>query len=531
MGIPSYFSNLIKQYPSIIKKLIKHDKSVHNFFLDSNSIVYDCVRNIDFEKESMDTTYQQIIKSVISKLEEYIQVVNPNKLIMISLDGTPPVAKLDQQRQRRYKSWYTSTHLQEHTDTSSKKPVFDTIEITTGTQFMKELNSELIQHFKNPSKYGVNNIIVSTSDEPGEGESKIYEYIRTYQTSIAEETCLVYGLDADLIMLSINHIPICKNIYLFRETPEFIKSIDSSLEPNENYVLDIPELTKNIMLYMNNNKKTDTQNRVYDYIFICFFLGNDFMPHFPAINIRTGGIDKMLNAYKATIGGTNKILTDGKHIYWKNVRLLVAFLADKETEYILTEMKMRDKYENFNYPTETAEQRFTKFNALPTYQRAVEKYINPHRNYWEHRYYNALCNIDIDDMRKKQISTNYLEGLEWTMKYYTSGCIDWRWYYKYNYPPLLKDLLQFIPYFDNTYLKEQPKNPVSPKLQLCYVLPKNSLHLISPEIKVQLLQKHLEWYGTDYEFTWSFCRYFWESHAQLPEIDMSQLEKFVDQHT
>ena len=122
-------------------------------------------------------------------------------------------------------------------------------------------------------------------------------------------------------MLSINHLPISKNIYLFRETPEFIKSINSELEPNETYVIDIPELSKIITLDMNNGEELTTlqqKNRVYDYIFLCFFLGNDFMPHFPSVNIRTGGVDKMLQAYKATIGNTNENLTDGKIIYWKN---------------------------------------------------------------------------------------------------------------------------------------------------------------------------------------------------------------------
>ena len=69
MGIPSYFSNLIKQYPHIIKKLIKNDMKVNNFFLDSNSIVYDCVRSINFEENQNETTYQKIIKNVIGKLE------------------------------------------------------------------------------------------------------------------------------------------------------------------------------------------------------------------------------------------------------------------------------------------------------------------------------------------------------------------------------------------------------------------------------------------------------------------------------
>ena len=527
MGIPSYFSNLIKQYPHIIKKLIKNDMKVNNFFLDSNSIVYDCVRSINFEENLNETTYQKIIKNVIGKLEEYIAIVNPNNLIMISLDGTPPVAKLDQQRQRRYKSWYTTKMLTTETGPKVKPVAFDTIEITTGTRFMSELNSKLIAHFSNPARYGVKKIIVSTSDEAGEGESKIYEYIRSGKEVARDSTCLVYGLDADLIMLSINNLPVCPNIYLFRETPEFIKSINSSLEPNANYVMDIPTLANTIMSYMNNDKAPEKLVRVYDYIFICFFLGNDFLPHFPAINIRTGGIDKMLNAYKATIGGTKEVLTDGKTIYWKNVRKMVAFLAEREEEYILAETNMRNKYQHTHYPTDTHEQRFAKFNALPTYEREVELYIKPHKSHWQHRYYSALCNLDKDELREKQICTNYLEGLEWTLKYYTTGCPDWRWCYNYNYPPLLSDLIKYIPYFDTTYIKNANTRPVSQLVQLCYVLPKHSLHLLPANVYKRLLEAHPEWYGENYNIIWAYCKYFWESHAQLPEIDIHELEQFL----
>ena len=89
---------------------------------------------------------------------------------MISLDGTPPVAKLEQQRQRRYKAWYTSNTLNEAT----KDSPFKTIQITTGTPFMKKLNNALTRHFSKPKLFNVNNLIVSTSDVPGEGESKIF---------------------------------------------------------------------------------------------------------------------------------------------------------------------------------------------------------------------------------------------------------------------------------------------------------------------------------------------------------------------
>jgi 5'-3' exonuclease len=137
---------------------------------------------------------------------------------------------------------------------------------------------------------------------------------------------------------------------------------------------------------MNHGKEIITteqqKNRMYDYIFLCFFLGNDFMPHFPSINIRTGGIDKMINAYKATIGGTDENLYDGKKIVWKNVRKLVEFLVQQEEKYFQEEMKLRDKRERTHYSEETPEEVFKKFDALPTYDRAVEKYINPYQGGW-----------------------------------------------------------------------------------------------------------------------------------------------------
>jgi 5'-3' exonuclease len=334
-------------------------------------------------------------------------------------------------------------------------------------------------------------------------------------------------------MLCINHLPISNQIYLFRETPHFIKTINSELDPNETYFIDIPELANIIILDMNNGKELTTEqqkNRVYDYIFLCFFLGNDFMPHFPSVNIRTGGVDKMLNAYKATIGLTNENLTNGKIIYWKNVRTLVKYLADLEETHFKSEMKLRDKRERNFLPDDTPENILKKFDVIPTYERELEKYINPYKTGWQERYYKVLFNISIDETRKKQICLNYLEGLEWTMKYYTTGCPDWRWCYNYNYPPLLSDLIHFIPYFETNLIENKVPMPVSELVQLCYVMPKQSLNLLPEKLYNSLIENKNHWYSSDCEFVWAFCRYFWESHVQLPEIDINELEKFVNEN-
>lgn len=69
-------------------------------------------------------------------------------------------------------------------------------------------------------------------------------------------------------MLCLNHLPISEKIYLFRETPEFIKSINSELEPNENYVMDIPELAKAITLNMNNGIELNTGEKIIGFMII-----------------------------------------------------------------------------------------------------------------------------------------------------------------------------------------------------------------------------------------------------------------------
>jgi 5'-3' exoribonuclease 1 len=570
MGIPSYFSYIVKNHPKIIKRFYKNVLSVDNLYLDCNSIIYDAYSKLTFDKltESVSLT---IINAVIKKIEEYLEIIAPKKTVIIAFDGVAPVAKLEQQRSRRYKSWYQN-NVSRSIFGKVTPDVWNTAAITPGTIFMGELNKMVSDYFKKSysnsnsesNSESLLNIMVTGSDQPGEGEHKLFEYIRQNPEKHLKETTVIYGLDADLIMLSINHLPVCNNIYLFRETPHFIQSINSELEPDANYFLDIPELTQTIIQYLNKEPshlnvlhevhqqplQTETLAKVYDYIFLCFFLGNDFMPHFPALNIRTGGIDKMLNAYRATIKPTEYLITGTNLINWNNVRKLVSYLAKLEEVYITNEHKSRDNKERYsrqvynglkekekvNKGTDSLdkdkekEEKFRQFEATPLNERELERYINPYKPYWQTRYYRALFDIKSDStgLQTKDICLNYLEGLEWNLKYYTSGCPDWRWVYKYNYPPLLQDLIKYIPVFSNEFVPAKPQNPVSELVQLCYVLPKHSLNLLPPRLHEALIKAYPEQYRDNCAFVWAYCRYFWESHIIMDEINIDELERFIN---
>lgn len=530
MGIPSYFAHILRNHKKILSKLTtlsNKNITVNNFYLDCNSIIYDMVRTIEYT--NIDKYEENVIESVCKKIELYIKTINPQDNIFIAFDGVPPVAKLSQQKNRRYKNWY-----QNHIFDLSKK--WDTTNITPGTRFMTNLDNYVKKYFKNSkNKYGAKNIIVSGSEDPGEGEHKIYKYIRDNENNHKEHNTVIYGLDADLIMLSLNHLSYCKNIYLYREAPHFISNIDSSLSSNEEYIIDMDmfrdELYKLMVNTFEINKSRD--QCIKDYIFMCFLLGNDFLPHFPAINIRHNGIDLLLQLYKMLYGNNEKTFIKNGKICWKNLKVFINHIGDNEEELILNIYKIRNKLEKRDYPEGDLEEKLDKFNNVPTQNRSIEKFINPNENNWRWRYYKSIFNVDIDGNENtenkfiKNLSLNYLQTLEWTYKYYTIGCQDWQFCYKYNYPPLFQDLYNYIPYFDNEMIECKNMEPLNVNTTLAYVLPYNCLYLLEEPFKKYLLENWSEYYREDYHFKWAFCRYFWECHVEFPEIDIDRFNSSI----
>ena len=78
MGIPSYFSYIVKNHANIIKKINKLEQ-IDNFYLDSNSIIYDTLRLIS-KKYKNDNSFEKIlIKETIKKMNEYIALISPKK--------------------------------------------------------------------------------------------------------------------------------------------------------------------------------------------------------------------------------------------------------------------------------------------------------------------------------------------------------------------------------------------------------------------------------------------------------------------
>ena len=510
MGIPSYFSYIIKNHMKILQKFGKNTLNVHNLYLDCNSVIYDAIRELQKAgsiKPTIADNYKPISNMVCKKIQEYIDNVSPSNTVYIAFDGVAPLAKMNQQKTRRYRSVFMEKHG------IVQKSSFNSCLITPGTEFMDFLSNFTAEFFAKKKK-----VIVSAANKPGEGEHKLFQHIRDNRQSHLGQNTVIYGLDADLLMLSIFHHEYT-NLYVYREAPEFAKSLNADLENGEAYLLDITALCKSVCGEM--NCRNNDPRRVYDYAFLCFMLGNDFLPHLPALNIRTNGIFTLLDAYKDTLGNNANtfIIGDDGTIQWAQFRKVIQILAKQEEMLMQTEYKKRGEM-RFSTSYSTDAEKEAVFNNTPLLYRETEHYINPLERGWAQRYYKALFHEPNTPEFVDNVCSNYLEGLEWVYKYYTDSCVDWRWKYNYHYQPLLNDLATVKtdkPFFTNI----KPPSPFHPKTQLSYVLPPEYLDIVLPGITA----KYSEYYQFNGEFQWSFCRYFWEAHLKMDDMPLAHLDK------
>ncbi len=633
MGIPSYFSYIIKNHANIIRNLQYHRQRLRtrfdSMYLDCNSIIYDAVRSLqqgaqgsdaakkaghevplqpprtppclplqqgvkaaelpreldtkcpcqgsDAAKRSghevplqppepnslslLSTLEDRLVASVIERIWHCIRLIGPTQTVYIAFDGVAPLAKMEQQRTRRYKTGFMAALRFEDPQTpfascnnekgGAQGGGFDTTAITPGTDFMRLLTAGVHRAFDHAaSAIGCRSVVVSGADEPGEGEHKMFAHMREH--TVPDETVVVYGLDADLIMLSLFHVFAFENVFIFREQPEFAKSlgletVGDGHDPLAAFLLlDGRGLAKAIVSEMGITATTidSMRQRIYDYIFMCFFLGNDFLPHFPGLNIRTHGIFTLMEIYKRCIGHSETRFFIDMHtgrIQWHWVKRLVSGLAHQELGAIRHEYEARKKWETRSYSMKTEEDRRNAFENVPTLYRAQEHYICPFEPGWETRYYHAAFGSEAspsglnDDHGRApptiaQICTNYLEGLEWVFRYYTAGCPDWKWRYEHHYPPLFSDLVPHIPDFETDFLSPlssslSTNRPFHPFTQLLYVVPRWN-HGLLP-LPCRRIANKIDGFYVDrnqLQFQWMYCKYFWESHAVLPAMRVQDME-------
>lgn len=546
MGIPSYFVSLLRSNSKLLQKLTsKFD--VNALYFDANSIIYDVIYQLEND-EKQDTIRNDIIyKKICDKLTFYIKLVQPKNEVFISFDGVAPAAKLEQQRQRRYKSQIirgVKSALQPTVDVG-----FNTSQITPGTAFMTNLCSYINKYFNKHFNKHYNkcklNIILDLSDKPGEGEHKVFNYIRNNHSNLINKynvdtyNHVVYGLDSDLIMLSLINYDVVNNIYLLREAPHFIQKINKNYKPGTLYYIDF------------NKSKDVITHGIHqdDYIVISFILGNDFISHNPAFNLRNNGLDVLLNVYKTTfkdIGERNLTCLNEKSkksIHMENLRHFFIKLSIIEKKEFIKNIEHKFSYCNkVQQPyskthTHTIED---KLNLIPKLNFNIERNILQFeftKDSWKKNYYKTCFDTCFNN--KKDINvilSNYLEALQWNFDYYAQNDIDVYWKYNYHFSPLVSDLVFYMDDYScfsrqfNKGLTNSTKNKIHPQTQLAYVLPKESYIFIDKTVDKYINNYHPEVIHHELGYKYAFSSYLWEGHLNLNIINIETLDNDIKNH-
>ncbi|WAR56001.1 hypothetical protein PtB15_6B745 [Puccinia triticina] len=348
MGVSKFFRWMSERYPFVLQ-LVEENRipQFDNLYLDMNGIIHHCSHPNEGSAHFR-ITEEDIYLAIFSYLEHLFALAKPQKVFFLAVDGVAPRAKMNQQRSRRFKTAKENQELIKKAIRKGEKlpdtTGFDSNCITPGTPFMARL-SEQLKYFINKkvsedSAWQSVQVIFSGHDVPGEGEHKIMEYIRLskaqedYNPNIRH---CVYGLDADLIMLGLlSHDP---HFCLLREEVKFSaqKSSSKGLENQKFYLLHI-SLVRDYLdwefasLRQVKTLDYDLERIIDDFILLCIFVGNDFLPHLPNLHINEGALGLLFDIYKKVLPKAGGYLNEFGTLHTERLQLVLNELILYERE-------------------------------------------------------------------------------------------------------------------------------------------------------------------------------------------------------
>lgn len=278
---------------------------------------------------------------------------------------------------------------------------FDSNCITPGTPFMERLSHCLHYYIhdrlnNNPAWKGLK-VFLSDANVPGEGEHKIMDYIRRQRGQPDHDPNtqhVLCGADADLIMLGLaTHEP---NFTIIREeflpnkprpcevcgslshemgnceglTPAVTSETSGSAFGSEVKFIFVrlsvlKEYLRRTLAMPNLPFKYDFERVLDDWVFMCFFVGNDFLPHLPSLEIREGAVDRLVELYKKCVYKTGGYLTDSGEVNLERVQMILHDLGLVEDE-IFTQRQKREV--QFRERDKMNKRRRTNGESKPNFQ-------------------------------------------------------------------------------------------------------------------------------------------------------------------
>ncbi|KAJ8389375.1 hypothetical protein AAFF_G00120830 [Aldrovandia affinis] len=344
-----------------------------NLYLDMNGIIHPCTHP---EDKAAPKNEDEMMVAIFEYIDRLINIVRPRRVLYMAIDGVAPRAKMNQQRSRRFRASKEGVELVEEKQRMREEVIqrggylpadeikerFDSNCITPGTEFMdnlaKCLRYYVADRLSNDPGWRNITVILSDASVPGEGEHKIMDYIRRQRAQPNHDPnthhCLC-GADADLIMLGLaTHEP---NFTIIREEfkpnkprpcalcgqvgheikecqgmprekqGEHDQFADSLPASEQEFIFIrlcvLREYLERELTMASLPFPFDFERSVDDWVFMCFFVGNDFLPHLPSLEIREGAIDRLVNIYKDVVHKTEGYLTENGFVNLERVELIM----------------------------------------------------------------------------------------------------------------------------------------------------------------------------------------------------------------
>ena len=473
MGVPGLLGwlnsiNKTKDSQADIYRNVKNSEEIAAYFVDMNSVLHDVAKIMPtFDLDGDDIT--EYGTAVVTALSTMLAKIKKPHNLVLCVDGAPPIAKLVDQRNRRYRS-------------AATPPVYEaSFHISVGTRFMYKLNSFLEQWIRNGGRNGdglplANTIIYSNHLVPGEGEFKIFELIRKGEIK-DRGFFIIQGADADLLIISVALFNATNNEILLHR-------------PQQKKPHGFGGKQRGIGDFISGRALMELATKPLPFVLCLSFVGNDFIPTIPTTPAIPSVLDLILATSKKDV---YKNIIDHKtgEINWSTLSILLSEMGGKEEVFL----NDRTKYENFlveggkpkpqQQQTLFEEQDPTKkHQLLPGLE---QKTYENFRTVWYKSGFSVTGSVTVSDNIIIDMCRCWLRMLQWCMRYYITG-VHTEEYYPYRIAPTLRDLAAYIQRVQNpkvefgTPMVDRYPDPIHPLAQLACIIPPAYSHIIPDQL-------------------------------------------------
>ena len=184
---------------------------------------------------------------------------------------------------------------------------------------------------------------------------------------------------------------------------------------------------------------------------------------------------------------------------------------DEEAQEAVTRVLKR--YKNAKVEDVTSEQAQSKMK-----EKYDQKFLQ-----WKDQYYTSKFEWGLEnESEMRQLTENYVQGLQWVLFYYYRGVASWPWFYQYHYSPMISDVKKGLG-ADLNFPLGQPFRPFQ---QLMGVLPDRSKKIV-PTVYHELMTSPdspiIDFYPRDFELDMNGKKMEWEAVVKIPFIDEKRL--------